>query len=153
MEHRRKTLIGVAALAALGLVACGNDDDTTADSIIEDLESAARTAVSEADQAVDEVTADAAEAVVRNLAAEQGAEAFADAGSPLDDEGLTCEATAGDGLDAVDVNCTGTTEDGGEAALTGTTDELPGESITEVEGSFTGTVDGAEVFATDTLGG
>jgi hypothetical protein len=65
---------------------------------------------------------------------------------------LTCEATAADGLDSVDVNCTGTTEDGGEAALTGTTDELPGESITEVEGTFTGTVDGAEVFTTDTLG-
>jgi uncharacterized lipoprotein NlpE involved in copper resistance len=153
MEHRRKLLVGIAAVAALGLVGCGNDDDDTADSIIEDVESAARTAVSEAGQAVDEAGADAAEAVVRNLAAQQGAQQFADAGSPLDDDGLTCEATASDGLDSVDVNCTGTTEDGGEAALTGTTDELPGESITEVEGTFTGTVDGSEVFTTDTLGG
>ena len=152
MEHRRKLLAGVIAVAALGLVACGNDDDETADSIIEDVESAARTAVSEVGQAADEAGADAAEAVVRNLAAQQGAQEFADAGSPLDDNGLTCEATASDGLDAVDVNCTGTTEDGKEAALTGTTDELPGESITEVEGTFTGTVDGSEVFTTDTLG-
>ncbi len=153
MEHRRNLLVGVAAVAALVLVGCGNDDDGTADSIIEDVESAARTAVSEAGQAVDEAGADAAEAVVRNLAAQQGAQEFADAGSPLDDNGLTCEATASDGLDSVDVNCTGATEDGGEAALTGTTDELPGESITELEGTFTGTVDGSEVFTTDTLGG
>ena len=153
MEHRRRLLVGIAAVAGLGLVACGNDDDATADSIIEDVESAARTAVSEASEAVDEAGADAAEAVVRNLAAEQGAQEFADAGSPLDDDGLTCEATASDGLDSVEVNCTGTTEGGGEAALTGTTDELPGESITEVEGTFTGTVDGSEVFTTDSLGG
>jgi uncharacterized protein YbjQ (UPF0145 family) len=154
MEHRRKLLVGIAAVAALGLVACGNDDDDgTADSIIEDVESAARTAVSEVSEAADEAGADAAEAVVRNLAAQQGAQEFADAGSPLDDDGLTGEATASDGLDSVEVNCTGTTEDGKEAALTGTTDELPGESITEVEGTFTGTVDGSEVFTTDTLGG
>jgi hypothetical protein len=154
MEHRRKLLAGViAAVATFGLVACNDDDDETADSIIEDAESAARTAVSEAGEAVEEAGADAAEAVVRNLAAQQGAQEFADAGSPLDDNGLTCEATASDGLDSVDVNCTGTTDDGGEAALTGTTDELPGESITEVEGTFTGTVDGTEVFTTDTLGG
>jgi hypothetical protein len=151
MEHRRKLLVGIVAVAAFGLVACG-DDDETVDSVIDDVESAARTAVSEAGEAVDEAGADAAEAVVRNLAAQQGEQEFADAGSPLDDNGLTCEATAADGLDSVDVNCTGTTEDGGEAALTGTTDELPGESITEVEGTFTGTVDGTEVFTTDTLG-
>jgi hypothetical protein len=151
MEHQRKLLVGVVAVAALGLAACG-DDDETADSIIEDVESAARTVVTEAGEAIDEAGADAAEAVVRNLAAQQGAQEFADAGSPLDDDGLTCEATASDGLDSVDVNCTGTTEDGGEAALTGSTDELPGESITEVEGTFTGTVDGSEVFTTDSLG-
>ncbi len=151
MEYRRK-LLAVAAAAVLGVSACGNDDDGTADSIIDDVESAARTAVSEVGDAAEEAGADAAEAVVRNLAAQQGAQEFADAGSPLDDDGLTCEATASDGLDSVEVSCTGTTEDGGEAALTGTTDELPGESITEVEGTFTGTVDGSEVFTTDSLG-
>jgi uncharacterized lipoprotein NlpE involved in copper resistance len=153
MDHRRQLLVAVAAVTVFGLLGCGNDDDATADSIIEDVESAARTAVSEASQAVDEAATDAAEAAVRNLAAEQGEEEFADSGHPLDDEGLTCEATATDGLDSVEVDCTGTTEDGKEAALTGKTNELTGESITEVEGSFTGTVDGSEVFTTDKLGG
>jgi hypothetical protein len=152
MHHRRNLLVAVAALGALGLVSCGNDDDSTADSIIEDAEAAVRTAVSEAGQAVDDASADAAELAVRNLAAEQGEDQFADSGHPLDDDGLTCEATASDGLDSVDVNCTGKTEDGEAAKLTGKTDELPGESITEVEGTFTGTVAGSEVFSTDKLG-
>jgi hypothetical protein len=154
MEHRHKWLVAAVAVTALGFAGCGNDDDdATVDSIIDEAESAARTAVSEAGQAVDEASADAAELAVRNLAAEQGEEEFADAGHPLDDEGLTCEATASDGLDSVEVDCTGTTEDGKKAALTGKTNELPGESLTEVEGKFTGTVGGSEVFATDKLGG
>ena len=153
MDHRRNLLVAVAAVGALSLVACGNDDDSTADSIIDNAEGAVRTAVSEAGQAVDEASADAAELAVRNLAAEQGEEQFADSGHPLDDQGLTCEATASDGVDSVDVNCTGTTKDGEEAKLTGKTDELPGESMTEVAGTFTGTVGGSEVFSTDKLGG
>jgi hypothetical protein len=154
MEHRHKWLVAAVAVTALGFVGCGNDDDdATVDSIIDEAESAARTAVSEAGQAVDEASADAAELAVRNLAAEQGEEEFADAGHPLDDEGLTCEATASDGLDSVEVDCTGTTEDGKKAALTGKTNELPGESLTEVEGNFAGTVGGSEVFTTDKLGG
>ena len=58
-----------------------------------------------------------------------------------------------DELDAVDVMCTGTTDDGAAAEMTGTSDELPGASVTELEGQFTGTVDGTEAFTTDTLGG
>jgi hypothetical protein len=153
MKHRRKLLVALAAVSTLGVVACGNDDDQTADSIIQDISSAARTAVSEVGSAIDEAGSDAAEAAVRNLAAEQGEQEFSDAGHPLDGDGLTCEAKAGDNLDSVDVNCTGTTEDGKPAALTGTTDELPGASVTEVEGNFTGTVDGTKVFTTDKLGG
>jgi hypothetical protein len=152
MNSRRKLLVAVAAVSALGLTACGNDDDATADSIIDDAEAAVRTAVSEAGQAVDDASADAAELAVRNLAAEQGEQQFADSGHPLDDDGLTCEATASDGLDSVDVNCTGTTEAGEDATLTGSTDELPGQSITEVDGTFSGTVGGSEVFSTDKLG-
>ncbi len=117
------------------------------------MEEAARTAVSEVGEAVDEAATDAAELVVRNLAAEQGEQQFEDAGFPLDGEGLACEATVGDGLDSVEVACTGTTEDGGSAQMTGTTNELPGASVTELEGDFTGTVDGTEAFTTDTLGG
>ena len=51
------------------------------------------------------------------------------------------------------IDCTGTTADGGAAALTGTTTEVPGASVTSLEGDFAGTVDGAEVFTTQTLGG
>ena len=152
---RRKII--VVALLSIGFAACSGDDadelDETAESIAENVEEAARTAVSEVDEAVDEAATDAAELVVRNLAAEQGEQQFEDAGFPLDGQGLACEATVGDGLDSVEVTCTGTTEDGGSAQMTGTTDELPGASVTELEGRFTGTVDGTEAFSTDTLGG
>jgi hypothetical protein len=102
----------------------------------------------------EDVLDDATETAVRNFAAIQGAEQFAAAGHELDDGGLTCTAAVGEGgLEAVEVECTGTTLDGGEAALTGTTSELPGASISELKGSFTATVDGETVFDTDQLGG
>jgi hypothetical protein len=147
----------VVALLSIGFAACSDDDadelGETADSALENLEDEARTAASEVEEAVDEAATDAAELVVRNLAAEQGEQQFEDAGFPLDDQGLACEATVGDGLDSIEVSCTGTTQDGGSAQMTGTTDELPGASVTELEGTFTGTVDGTEAFSTGTLGG
>ena len=108
----------------------------------------------EVEEAVDEAATDAAELVARNVAAEQGEQQFEDAGFPLDDSGLACEATVGDELDAVDVTLHG--DDRGRRG--GGDDrhrpnELPGASVTELEGQFTGTVDGTEAFTTDTLGG
>ena len=97
---------------------------------------------------------DATETVLRNFAALQGAEQFNAAGYEIDDDGLACTAEVGDGgLESIEVECEGTTVDGGEAVLRGTTSELPGASITELKGNFTATVDGAEVFETDQLGG
>jgi hypothetical protein len=152
MPGQRTALL--AAVVAASLVACADDDDDeTVESIAEDIEEAARTAATEAEQAVEEAVEDVAEAAVRNLAAEQGEEQFAEAGYPLDDEGLTCEATVADGADRVNVECTGSTETGEPAELTGQTSELPGESVVEIRGTFTGAVAGAEVFSTDTLGG
>ena len=164
MQRERNLFLAVAAMAALTLAGCSDDDSETAESLVENIEQAARTAVteaeeaartaiSEAEQAIDEAGADAAETAARNLAAEHGEEEFADSGNPIDDDGLSCEATANDDLDGVHVECTGTTENGEEAELTGDTSELSGASITELDGTFTGTVDGAEVFTTDVLGG
>ncbi len=174
MHHTHRLGLTAVAVVALGLAACSDDDRETVESIVDDIEQAARTAVTEAEQAaappspkpskprtavteaeaaVDEAATDAVETAVRNLVAEQGEEEFTDAGSPLNDEGLSCEATASDGLDSVSVQCTGTTEAGEQAELTGETAEFPGESIVEVVGTFTGTVDGSEVFSTDVLGG
>jgi hypothetical protein len=71
-----------------------------------------------------------------------------------DDDGLSCEATVADGgLNAVEVSCTGSTEEGQDATMTGRTDEMPGASVTELEGQFTGTAGGDEVFAVQQLGG
>ena len=152
--HRPYRLgLTAVAVVALGLAACSDDDGQTIESIVDDLEQAARTAVTEAEAAVDEAATDAVETAVRNLVAEQGEEEFTNAGYPLNDEGLSCEATAGDGLDSVSVQCTGTTEAGQQAELTGETAEFPGESVVELEGTFTGTVDSGEVFSTDVLGG
>ena len=136
-----------AALLTLSLafVSCSSDSR-------DELEEDARTAISDAGDAVDEAVRDAAEAVARNIAAEQGEEQFNDAGHPIDGK-LTCEANADDGADEIEISCTGTTESGGEAALTGTTSELPGASVVTLDGDFTGTVDGEEVFSTTRLGG
>jgi hypothetical protein len=164
MHHTHKLGLTAVAVVALGLAACSDDDGETVESIVEEIEAAARTAVTEAEEAVDEAATEAEEAVdeaatdavetaVRNLVAEQGEEQFTDAGYPLNDEGLSCDATASDGVDSVSVQCTGTTEAGAPAELTGETAEFPGESIVEVVGTFTGTVDGSEVFSTDVLGG
>jgi hypothetical protein len=102
------------------------------------------------DDALDDVT----ELAVRNFAALQGSEQFKAAGYEIDDDGLSCTASVGvGGRTAVEVDCTGTTVDGGDAVLNGVTSEIPGASITELEGDWTATVDGEQVFATDELGG
>ena len=57
-----------------------------------------------------------------------------------------------DGVDEIDISCTGTTQAGGVAALTGRRRD-PGASVVTLDGDFTGTVDGEEVFTTERLGG
>jgi hypothetical protein len=128
--RRRRAVVAAVALAAVvGLGACSDEDR-------------------------DEVLDEATELAVRNFAALQGSEQFANAGYEIDEDGLACTATVGEGgRTAVEVECTGTTTDGGEAVLTGVTSELPGASIVELEGEWTASVDGAEVFTTDELGG
>jgi hypothetical protein len=139
-SYRGLLLAPALSLALLG--ACSSDDDNEgADDAAED-----------AGDAVDEASNDAVEATARNIASAQGEDEFSAA--DIDIEGdLTCEATADDEADAVDVSCTGTSTDGQDLALDGTTDEIPGASVTELEGSFVGTADGEEVFSVDTLGG
>jgi len=137
--------------------ACDDDDREDVGNAVEELGEeageAVETAVDEVEDAIDETSRDAAELAARNIATQQGEEQFNDAGQPLDDDGLECTATIEDGLEGLAIDCTGTTQEGGAAALTGMTDELPGASVVELEGQFTGTVDGTEVFTTDTLGG
>ena len=125
---------------------------TTLESVGEDIEDVGQTVLTEAGEAIDEGQRDAAETVARNIATEQGEEQFDDAGHALDGK-LSCEANVTDDVASLEISCTGTTQDGEDAALDGTTDEIPGASVTELEGSFTGTVAGEEVFSTDTLGG
>lgn len=152
---RRTTLattIGLAGLLVLGSAACSDDAEDDARDAVDEVQEGAEDAVSTASSAAEEGTDGAVEAAVRNLATTHGADEFEQAGHEVDGD-LTCEATIGDGADAVEVSCEGTTTDGEDAALTGTTSELPGASATEVEGDFTGTVAGDEVFAVDRLGG
>lgn len=156
MLRSRTLKVAAVALASLTFAACSDEDREDVEEEIEsaasEVEEEVESAASEVEEAVGEAASDVAEAAVRNLATEFGEEEFADAGAPLDDSGLSCQATVTDGLDAIDVTCTGTTEDGETAEMTGQTSELPGASVTEVEGSFTGTVDGVEVFSIDDLG-
>lgn len=118
----------------------------------EELEDDAETAISDVGNAIDEAAQNAAEAIARTLATEQGEEHFRNAGHPIDGK-LTCTAETTDGLDSIDIDCTGTTDEGGAALLTGQTSELPGASVVTLDGQFLGTVDGAEVFDTSRLGG
>jgi hypothetical protein len=155
---KRLLTLLLAALLALTAAGCSDDDGDdqdagdTAESVVDEAEEGAEDAASTASSAAEETATDAAEAAVRTIAKEQGEEEFAANDVELDSD-LSCEATAQDeDVSTIDVECTGTTADGGEAVLSGTTSEAPGASATELEGDFTGTVDGDEVFSTDTLG-
>ncbi len=139
-------LIHVAAVAAaLAVAGCSSDDRA---SITTDLQ----TAASDVANAAGDVADNAAEALARNIATQQGEEQFKNAGQELDGP-LVCTATVQDGVDKIDISCSGATKAGGEAALTGTTNEIPGASVVALDGQFTGTVDGASVFTTEHLGG
>lgn len=150
----RSAVVIIAAFA--GVAGCSEE---SRDSIEDDLRSAAtdveeevRSVVTEVADLADETARDAVELAARNVASAQGAEAFESAGHPIDGD-LSCTADVDGDLTELTISCEGTTEDGGAAELTGSTSELPGASLVELEGSFTGTVDGDEVFSTENLGG
>ena len=139
-----------------GVTACSDEDrddiSDTADSVLDDAGDVVSSVADDVEDAASDVATDAAEVAVRNVAAAAGAAQFDDAGAPLEGD-LACETDASGGADAIAVTCTGTTADGKAAELVGTLDETPGASVTEITGDFVGTVDGAEVFQTDSLGG
>lgn len=139
---------------ALVLAACGGDDDAVdddVDGVVDDIEEGVDDVTGAVADAIDEVGEDTVELTARNLASTNAEEEFASVGHPIDG-GLACEADATDDLTAVELSCDGVTEDGGVASMTGTTTELPGASVTELEGDFVGFVDNEEVFRTDALG-
>ena len=142
-----KTRIAYGVILAAALLSTGCSSKTR-ESIATDLQTAATNLTNAAETA----TNDVAEALARTIATQQGEEQFKNAGHELDGP-LTCQASVEDGIDKVDVNCTGTTKSGQSAALTGTTDEIPGASVVSLSGNFTGTVDGTQVFTTQNLGG
>jgi hypothetical protein len=139
MRSFRAHLLLAPALSLALLGACGSDDSV--DDVAEDV-----------GDAIDETASDAIETAARNIASAQGEDEFSAAGIDVDGD-LACEATVEEQEDSVDIGCTGTGADGQALALAGTTSEIPGASITELEGTFVGTADGTEVFAVDTLGG
>ena len=138
MRSSRALLLLAAALSLTLLGACSDD---SVDDAAEDV-----------GDAVDEASNDAIEVAARNIASAQGEDQFSDVGIGVEGD-LACQATADEAADAVDISCTGTSTDGQDLALDGTTDEIPGASVTELEGTFVGTADGDEVFSVDTLGG
>jgi hypothetical protein len=144
---RMKLRIAHAAMvaAALTIVGCSSEDRS---SIATDLQ----TAASDIANAAGEATDDVAEALARTIATQQGEEQFKNAGEELDGP-LTCEATVHEDASNIAISCTGTTKSGGAATLTGATNEIPGASVVSLDGDFTGTVDGTEVFSTQRLGG
>lgn len=133
----------LVAVVAIG--GCSSEDRA---SIATDLQSVA----TDIGNAADEATDDVAEALARTIATQQGEEQFTNAGHQLDGP-LTCEAAVQDDAANIKIDCTGTTQDGGAAVLTGSTNEIPGASVVSLDGDFTATVDGVEVFTTQRLGG
>lgn len=136
---------GVMVAGVLAIAGCSSDSRS---SLATDLQSAA----TDIGNAAGQVANAAAETLARNIATQQGEEQFKNAGQELSGP-LTCEAKVQDGVAKIDISCTGTTKAGGVAALAGTTNELPGASVVSLDGQFTGTVDGTEVFTTQRLGG
>jgi hypothetical protein len=140
----KQTIVGLGAVAlAVGGTACGGDDDVTTDDV--------ETAITDAAADAEDVAEDALELAAQTAAAQLAAQNFAAAGHPISGQ-LSCTADAAGSLQSVDVNCTGTTEAGGQAELTGTMDQLPDEAVVAIDGQFTGTVDGEQVFETNRLG-
>ncbi len=138
-------MLGAAALSLVA-VACDGDDVSQ-----EQIEDEIDEVGGDVADAINEAGEDAVELAARNIASQQGAEEFADAGHSIDGD-LECAADATEDLTAVEIDCSGVTENGSAATLTGSTTELPGASLTELEGTFVGLVDGEEVFSTDALG-
>jgi hypothetical protein len=154
---RRHRLVLAAAALSLVVAACDGDDDDV-DEIEEEIQDELDEIEGELDEiggevadAIAEFGEDSVEVAARNLASRQGAEEFADSGHAIDGD-LECTADATADLTAVEISCEGATEDGAIASLTGSTTELPGASLTELEGEFVGLVDDEEVFDTDALG-
>lgn len=141
----RRFALGAAALS-LVVVACDGDDDT-----VDQVEDEISDIGGNVADAIEEFGEDSVELAARNLASIHGTDEFADTGYSIDGD-LECTADATEDLTAVDISCGGATEDGSVAALTGTTTELPGASLTELEGTFVGLIAGDEVFRTDALG-
>jgi hypothetical protein len=144
MNTMRSLVVGVCAVAA---IAAGCSDDSR-----DEIEDEIRSVVSDAADVASDAGRNAIEVAARNLASAQAQEEFENAGYQIEGD-LRCTANADDGLTAVEISCSGTTVDGAAVEMTGTTDELPGLSVIELDGSFVGTVDGEEVFSTDRLGG
>ena len=136
---------GLLVAATFAIAGCSSSSRSSVET---DLQSAASDVANAAGQAANA----AAEALARNIATQQGEEQFNNAGQTLSGP-LTCEASVEDGVAKIDIQCTGTTKAGGAAALTGTTNEIPGASVISLDGQFTGTVDGKQVFTTQRLGG
>lgn len=140
----KKFIVGCGAVAlAVGGTACGGDDDITTDDV--------QPIITDAAADAEGVAVEALELAARNAAEQLAPQHFADAGHPISGQ-LSCSAEAAGSLDSVDVDCTGSTEAGGQAELTGTMDQLPDEAVVAIDGQFTGTVDGEQVFETDRLG-
>ncbi len=161
----RSKLLAVPVSLALILGASACSDDTkdsareTLDSAREDAGEAASSisvaagdAAETASSAVGDIADGAVELAARNLASAQGEDEFSAAGFEVDGD-LRCEAEATGDRSAIQISCTGTSTDGSALVLEGTTSEMPGASLTELEGAFTGTADGNEVFVVETLGG
>jgi hypothetical protein len=150
----RSKLLAVPFTLALVLsgVACSDDAKDDARDTLENARENAEDMVTEVSEAAGNVADNAVEVAARNLASAQGEDEFAANG--IDVEGdLTCEATSNGDKTAIEVSCTGTATDGSSLSLEGVTSEMPGASLTELEGEFTGSADGEEVFSVDTLGG
>lgn len=151
-RRRSASALGAGLALVLSVAACDADDTSDdVDEVVDDVEERADEISGDVAEAIEEVGEDAVELAVRNLARMQAQDEFADAGHPIDGE-LSCTADASEALDAVEIGCVGETEAGQSASMTGTTTELPGESLTELEGEFVGLVDDQEVFRTDALG-
>jgi hypothetical protein len=160
MKTPRILPIALAVLAmAASVAACSEDEQsgevnieaTNVEAAGDDAESEFEEIQGEVGDAIEEAGEDTVELAVRNLATIHAKDEFRDAGHPIAGE-LQCTADASDALDTVEVACVGQTEAGQPASLSGSTRELPGESLTELEGDFVGFVGGDEVFQTDALG-
>jgi hypothetical protein len=144
MRTRLFLFLAVLVLGTAALGACSKADSDKANQTVSSVGDQLSNDIEQAKNGIQNASQEVREAAVRNGTAEAAPPEFRRQGYVVNSP-MQCSASSPQ-LGEFTVNCTGTTNDGRAAAVTGT--DPPGDAAA----TFTGTIDGNQVFMQDCLG-